>query len=180
MTELIIAPKTKIAELIAAFPRLEPVLIDYVPAFEKLKNPVLRKTVARVTTLQQAAAIGGVNVEELINRLRAEVGQDLLSGGTTAAYSTKRPGWFSEDRVVAELNAKGMLAAGEQPVNQVIADLQALAPGDIYRLMAPFMPAPLVDKASSLGISHWITRQDDGGFTIYFCREQKGLADTGV
>jgi hypothetical protein len=171
MTELIIAPKTKIAELIAAFPQLEPVLIDYVPAFDKLKNPVLRRTVARVTTLQQAATIGGVPVEGLINRLRAEVGQDLFSSGTTAAYNTDRPGWFSEDRVVAELDAKGMLAAGEQPINQVIADLQALDRGSIYRLIAPFMPAPLVDKATSLDISHWVTRQDDGGFIIYFCRK---------
>ena len=171
MTGLIIAPKTKIAELIDAFPQLEGVLIDYVPAFEKLKNPVLRRTVARITTLQQAAAIGGVDIEDLINRLRKEVGQDLFSGGTSAAYTTEQPAWFSEARVVAGLDAKGMLAAGEQPVNQVIADLQALDRGDIYRLVAPFMPAPLVDKASSLGISHWLTRQDDGGFTIYFCRE---------
>ena len=37
-------------------------------------------------------------------------------------------------------------------------------------IIAPNLPAPLVDKASSLGISHWVTRQDDGGFTIYFCR----------
>ena len=64
-----------------------------------------------------------------------------------------------------------MLAEGEQPVNQVIADLQALDPGDIYQLVAPFMPAPLVDKASSLGISHWVTHKDDQEFVIYFCRE---------
>lgn len=171
MSEIIIAPKTKIAELIKAFPQLEPVLIDYVPAFEKLKNPVLRRTVARITTLQQAAAIGNVDIEDLINRLRKEVGQDLFSGGTSAAYTTEQPNWYSEARVVAELDAKGMLAAGEQPVNQVIADLQALDQGDIYKLVAPFIPAPLLDKASSLGISHWLLRQDDKGFTIYFCRE---------
>ncbi len=171
MTETIIAPKTKIAELIQAFPQLESDLTDYVPAFEKLKNPVLRRTVARITTLQQAAAIGNVDVEDLINRLRKEVGQDLFSGETSAAYTTEQPNWYSEARVVAGLDADGMLAAGEQPVNQVIADLQALDQGDIYKLVAPFMPAPLVDKASSLGISHWMTRQDDGGFTIYFCRE---------
>ncbi|MGC9334042.1 MAG: DUF1858 domain-containing protein [Anaerolineae bacterium] len=170
MTDLIIAPKTKISELIKAFPQLEGILIDYVPAFEKLKNPVLRRTVARVTTLQQAAAIGSVNVEDLINRLRAEVGQDLFAGGATAAYTTEQPGWFAEDRVVAELDARGMLAAGEQPINQVMADLQALDQGDIYRLVAPFIPAPLVDKASSLGISHWITRRDDQEFIIYFCQ----------
>jgi hypothetical protein len=171
MTEIIIAPKTKVAELIDAYPRLEPVLIDYVPAFEKLKNPVLRKTVARITTLQQAAAIGGVNVEDLINHLRKEVGQDRFSGAAASTYTTAQPGWYSEARVVAELDAKGMLAEGEQPVNQVIADLNALAPGDIYKLVAPFMPAPLVDKASSLGISHWVTEGDDQELVIYFCRE---------
>jgi hypothetical protein len=171
MTEIVIAPKTKVAELIDAYPQLEQVLIDTVPAFEKLKNPLLRKTVARITTLQQAAAIGGVNVEDLINHLRQDVGQDLFSGAAAAAYITQQPGWFSETRVVAELDAKGMLAAGEQPVNQVIADLNALDQGDIYKLIAPFMPAPLMDKASSLGISHWVVHKDDGEFVIYFCRE---------
>jgi hypothetical protein len=171
MTELVITPKTKVAELVEAYPHLEDVLIDYVPAFEKLKNPVLRRTVARITTLQQAAAIGGVNVEDLINHLRREVGQDHFSGAAAAAYITEQPDWFSETRVVAELDAKGMLAAGEQPVNQVIADLNALGQGDIYKLIAPFMPAPLVDKASSLGISHWITHNDDQALVIYFCRE---------
>jgi hypothetical protein len=171
MTEIIIAPKTKIAELIDAYPQLEQVLIGYVPAFEKLRNPVLRKTVARITTLQQAAVIGGAEVEDLINHLRKEVGQDHFSGNAAAAYTTEQPAWFSEARVVAELDARGMLAEGEQPVNQVIADLQALGQGDIYRLVAPFMPAPLVDKASSLGFSHWVTQEDDQEFVIYFCRE---------
>jgi len=171
MTEIIIAPKTKVAELVDAYPQLEQVLIGYVPAFEKLRNPVLRKTVARITTLQQAAVIGGVNVEDLINHLRKEVGQDHFFGAAAAAYTTEQPDWFSETRVVAELDARGMLAEGEQPVNQVIAELQALGRGEIYQLVAPFMPAPLVDKASSLGFSHWVTHKDDQEVVIYFCRE---------
>ena len=171
MPDLIIAPKTKIAELIDAYPQLEQLLIGYVPAFEKLRNPILRRTVARVTTLQQAAVIGGVNVEDLINHLRKDVGQDHFSGEAAASYTWEQPGWFSEARVVAELDARSMLATGEQPVNQVIADLQALDQGEIYRLVAPFLPAPLVDKASSLGFAHWVTQKDDQEFVIYFCRE---------
>jgi hypothetical protein len=170
MPELIITPKTKVAELVNAYPHLEQVLVDYVPAFEKLRNPALRRTVARITTLQQAATIGGADVEDLINRLRKEVGQDHFAGAGPAAYTTERPDWFSEARVVAELDAKGMLAAGEQPVNQIIADLMALDQGDIYKLVAPFMPAPVVDKASSLGISHWVTPGDGQEMIIYFCR----------
>jgi hypothetical protein len=171
MTEIIITPKTRVSELVDAFPHLEQDLIDYVPAFAKLRNPVLRRTVARITTLQQAAAIGGVEVKDLINHLRKEVGQDHFAGAGATTYTTEQPDWFSETRVVAELDAKGMLETGDQPVNQVIADLNALSPGDIYKLVAPFMPAPLVDKASSLGFSHWVTQVDGQRFVIYFCQE---------
>ncbi|MFN2218245.1 MAG: DUF1858 domain-containing protein [Anaerolineae bacterium] len=171
MTQLMIAPKTKIAELIDTYPQLEQVLIGYVPAFEKLRNPLLRKTVARVTTLQQAAVIGGVKVKDLINQLRKEVGQDQFSGEVAAAYTREQPGWFSATRVAAELDARGTLEAGEQPINRVIAELQALDKGEIYRLIAPFLPAPLVDKASSLDFSHWVTQGDGEEFVIYFCKE---------
>jgi hypothetical protein len=64
-----------------------------------------------------------------------------------------------------------MLAAGEQPVNQVIADLTKLKSGKIYKLIAPFLPAPLIDKATSLGIKHWIEKLDDQNFNVYFFKE---------
>jgi hypothetical protein len=73
--------------------------------------------------------------------------------------------------VAAELDARGTLEAGEQPINRVIAELQALDKGEIYRLIAPFLPAPLVDKASSLDFSHWVTQGDGEEFVIYFCKE---------
>ena len=95
--ELIITPKTKVSQLIETYPQLEDVLIEYAPAFKKLKNPVLRKTIARITTLQQAAAIGNVKVEDMINRLRKEVGQDKVTDSTVSGYNYSKPEWFSED-----------------------------------------------------------------------------------
>lgn len=171
MADLIITPKTKVGELLDAYPQLEETLIGYVPAFETLKNPVLRRTIGRVTTLQQAASVGGVQVEDLINTLRKEVGQDLFAGVEGARYNTVRPAWFAEDRVAATLDARAMLAAGEHPVGQVIADLNKMAPGQIYKLLAPFLTAPLIDKATSLGAAHWVTRQGDGAYVIYFTRQ---------
>lgn len=46
---LIINPKTKVLELLEAYPELEPKLIEVVPSFNKLKNPLLRRTIARIT-----------------------------------------------------------------------------------------------------------------------------------
>jgi len=74
-TKLIITPKTKVYDLLAAYPELEKLLIDTIPTFSKLRNPVLRNTVAKITTLQQAAPIGNIKTEELINLLRKAVGQ---------------------------------------------------------------------------------------------------------
>ena len=171
MSELIITPKTKVLQLIEAYPELEDVLVGYAPAFKKLKNPALRKTVAKIATLQQAAAIGNVKVEDLINHLRKEVGQDLFTGDSGAVYTTQRPNWFSEEIIEKEFDAKEMLAAGEQPVNQVIADLNGMNNGKIYKLIAPFLPAPLIDKASSLDLKHWVEKLDDQNFNIYFYKE---------
>lgn len=163
-----ITPKSKVLNVIEEFPQLEEVLINYVPAFSKLKNPVLRKTVAKVATLQQAAAIAGVRVEELINHLRKEVGQDLLLESSSQEYTTSQPHWFDAEKIVLELNASEMLGQGEHPVNQVMADLKLMNSRSIYKLIAPFLPAPLIDKATSLDVQHWVEKQTDGSFIIYF------------
>jgi len=171
MSKLIITPKTKVLELIETYPQLEEVLIQYAPAFKKLKNPALRKTVARIATLQQAAAIGNVKVEDLINHLRKEIGQDLFTGDSGTSYISQKPKWYAEELVETEFDAKEMLAAGEHPVNQVIADLNNMDTGKIYKLLAPFLPAPLIDKASSLDVKHWVEKIDDQNFHIYFYKE---------
>lgn len=167
---LIITPKTKVLELIETYPELEDILIEIAPAFKRLKNPVLRKTVAKIATLQQAASIGNVKTEDLINRLRKEVGQELISGEGGIQYNYQKPDWFSADKIVKRFNAAEMLAAGEHPVNQAIADLKQLEDGKIYLLQAPFLPAPLIDKATSLGAKHWIEKKSDEEFLIYFLK----------
>jgi hypothetical protein len=165
---IIISPKTKVLQLIETWPQLEDVLIDYVPAFSKLKNSVLRKTVAKIATLQQAAAIGNVKVEDLINRLRKEVGQDLIGESEKGGYNIIKPHWFTESQIQKVLDAREMLAAGEHPVNQVMADLKQLPARKIYKLEAPFLPAPLIDKATSMEIEHWVNEISEAEFEVYF------------
>ena len=76
-SKITISPKTKVGDLLEAYPDLESVLMSMSPACEKLKNPVLRKIVARVATLQQVSVVGRVNIEEMIRRLRKEDRQDF-------------------------------------------------------------------------------------------------------
>jgi hypothetical protein len=166
--QLIITPKTKVLQLIETYPQLEDILIKYVPAFSKLKNPLLRRTVAKIATLQQAASIGNVRTGGLINLLRKEVGQELMNTGDDTTYNTRKPVWFEETLIEKEFDIREMLAAGEQPVNQVISDLNHLTSGKIYKLTSPFLPAPLIDKASSLKISHWVLKDSENLVLVYF------------
>lgn len=167
---LIITPKTKILQLIETYPELEDILIEAAPAFKKLKNPVLRKTVAKVATVQQAAAIGDLKVQDLVNRLRHEVGQDAISESETGDVHINydKPSWFDEAKVTQHFDARPMLEAGEMPVHQVMADLKNLPEGEIYELTVPILTVPLIDKASSLGFRHWVEKKGDELFVIRF------------
>ena len=172
MELLIITPKTRIFDLLEAYPGLESVLIEMAPQFSKLKNPVLRKTIARITTLSQAAVIGGLKVEALVNRLRAEVGQStvdtLLPEGSN--YNTTRPDWFQESQIVRRIAIADMLQAGEQPVHEVLGAIHKLDEGQILQVAAPFIPAPLLDKSLSMGCKHWLQAKGDATFEIYFAK----------
>ncbi|MBK9290545.1 MAG: DUF1858 domain-containing protein [Bacteroidetes bacterium] len=166
---LIISPKTKVLHLIETYPELEEVLIELVPAFTKLRNPVLRKTVARITTLQQAAQVGQIELELLINRLRAAVGQDALALDKASVQAQAEcPDWVKQFPLYKELDARPMLEAGEHPVGQVLEDLKQMPSGYKYLLIAPFLPAPLIDKAKSLGAMHHAEQSNPQTFKVYF------------
>lgn len=170
-SKLIISPKTKVLQLIEAYPQLDEVLINMVPQFKKLKNPLLRKTVAKIATLQQAAAIGNLKAEDLINRLRKEIGQEQSDYETQSSYVTIKPDWFANSKVVRYNDIREMLNAGEHPVNQVISDLKALKDDEIYVVIAPFLPAPMIDKAQSLNYKHWVDKESDELYKICFCSQ---------
>ncbi len=172
MESLIITPKTKIHDLLEAYPELEEKLILAAPQFKKLKNPLLRKTIARVTTLSQAAIIGGLKVEELVNTLREAAGQQIQEhfSGEGASYNFETPEWFSASAVGGSIDISDMLNAGEQPVHEVLSALKKLKEGEILEIHAPFIPAPLLDKAIGLEYQHWINEVAEDEFYVYFLR----------
>jgi hypothetical protein len=154
MTQKIsITPKTKVGELLDNFPELEKVLMEMSPAFEKLKNPILRKTVAKVATLQQIAAVGGLKVDDIVNRLRKEVGQDDdAESGTDSEYlSTGIPDWFHEKKIITRMDASPVINSGGSPMNEILSQTNLLNAGEIFELKTPFIPAPIIDMLRKKG-----------------------------
>jgi hypothetical protein len=57
-----INPSVTVHALLEAYPELEKVLIGIAPPFKKLKNPLLRRSVAKVATIKHIASVGGVPI----------------------------------------------------------------------------------------------------------------------
>ena len=171
--ELIITPHTKIIDLLEAYPQLEDVLIDIAPTFKKLKNPALRRTIAGVTSLKQVASMGDIPIESIINRFRGIVGQEET---TTMENSEKKaneiPAWFETVKVTKSFDARETIAQGGHPLGDVMGDLMAWQKGDIYELITPFLPAPLLDKVKDIGFEVCTKKENDGLFRNYFCKVQ--------
>ncbi len=176
-----ITPQTRVGELLDAYPQLEKVLIQEAPAFKALKNPVLRRTVARVATLEKAAQVGGIRVRDLVAALRQAAGlgagETRAEGGGASAPTVlgpqdPPPAWVGEGEVRVTIDAEAMLAAGEVPLPHVQRALQVAEAGQLVKILTRFHPAPLIEAVERGG--HWtcVVQTGPDTFHTYVCRSR--------
>lgn len=160
-----ITPDSKVGALLDAFPQLEELLIKMSPAFAHLRNPILRKTVAKVATLRQVAKIGDVPLATLINTLRQAAGvSEEWSDESLAQGDADAPAWLASASVAKTLDARPIIAGGGHPLEQVIRAVNEMAGGGVFMFITPFLPAPLLDLLKKQGHKVWSRKNDDGTF----------------
>ncbi|MDY9917949.1 Uncharacterized conserved protein [Porphyromonadaceae bacterium NLAE-zl-C104] len=166
-----ITPDTKVAELLKNYPELEGTILQFSPAFAALKNPVLRRTVAKVTSLQQAAKVGNINVVDMVNTLRKEIGIPELGENfcpegeeTSVPFSQEVP----ETLVTFTLDVRPVIEAGNHPKDLVVAQAEKLLPGECMELISPFPPVPLINLLQNKG------------FKVTMLAPEKGIVRTFV
>jgi Domain of unknown function (DUF1858) len=156
-----ILPSTKVATLLDRYPELEDVLIGLAPPFKKLKNPLLRKGVAKVASLKHAAAVGGISVSDLVNKLRAAVGQEAIAsvgaGGSTS-YFSGQPEWFAAANIVTSIDER-TADPNKMPIVTVLQRATALQPGEMLELVTAFLPAPGIEIMKRKGLLVWSVQQ---------------------
>jgi TusA-related sulfurtransferase len=163
-----IDPETRVAELLANFPEAEDVLIGLAPQFKALKNPVLRRTVAKVATLEQAAKVGGVPVRELVMTLRRELGVDggEIGEGAAADWTSEVPAWVDRE-AVATIDGGALLDAGETPIAKAAAALAEMERGQVLVVSAPFQPAPMLDSLRGKGHEVFAQEEPDATWRVW-------------
>lgn len=148
----------KVSDLLDAYPHLEGTLLDLSPAFSKLRNPILRRTVAKVTTLQQAAKVAGVSPILLLETLRQAAGLPIDNSNESIDIDNEqkdKPEWFGEMNITIRFDARPIIESGENPMQEIIRLSKELQNNQIMELTAPFKPVPIMDLLKSKGFEVW-------------------------
>ncbi|HET7036811.1 MAG TPA: DUF2249 domain-containing protein [Thermomicrobiaceae bacterium] len=162
----------KIAEVIKRHPELVDELATINPAFKALQNPIARRVQGSLVTVSQAARVGGIDEGELLRRLNAAIGLAspgaLERDGARAAAQAEAPAWTREAPVAAEVDARPLQHAGEEPFSAIMAGVRQVPAGAVLRLRSTFEPTPLYDVLSRRGFTHFARQHADDDWEILF------------
>ncbi|GAB4488636.1 MAG: hypothetical protein Fur0016_14630 [Anaerolineales bacterium] len=145
-----ITSQTKLFDLLEAYPELESQMMNIAPPFQNLKNPVLRRTVGKLATLEKVAQVGGMEAGKLVNTLRRAVGQQELGAETTSnpvveiPRAADDPGWIAGEAQFT-LDGTALLQRGEVPLGKVNELLSKLEAGRFLLLITNFEPTPMLE-----------------------------------
>ncbi len=168
-----ITPSVTVHSLLEAHPELEDVLIGIAPPFKKLKNPLLRRSVAKVATLKHIASVGGVPLTELIGKLRRALGQaETDDAYTDEEYFTAQPDWFSADNISLSVDEGKVDDGDKMTLTVILKAAKNVEPGEIIELVTTFLPAPGIDILKSKGYSAWSTKGEGGIVRSYFLKNE--------
>ena len=145
-----ITSQSKLFDVLKAYPILQSQIINIAPPFQNLKNPVLRRTVGKIATLETVAQVGGMDPVKLVNTLRRAVGQDELGGEAAAPLTVAIPRLADDPEWIAgepqfTVNGTEMLQRGEVPLGRVNELLGRLEAGRFILLVTNFEPIPILE-----------------------------------
>ena len=177
----VVHPEMKVAEVLRRWPQLLQVFLEASPAFQRLKNPLLRRTMPRLVTVAQAARIGGLEPEELVARLNRALGVEAhprLPLNEESLLGAPPPAWLSAP-VGFQLDVRPILEAGGEPFPHIMAAAKEVEPGKRLVLEVLFEPVPLYRVLARQGFLAWCERVGEGHYRAHFYRQGAGEGSGG-
>ncbi|HEY1015829.1 MAG TPA: DUF2249 domain-containing protein [Herpetosiphonaceae bacterium] len=168
-----ITPSMTVADVLARHPQALAVFVAQHPSFARLRSPALRKTLARLVTVGQAAGIAHIDAGALVAALNAACGAAPAPEPPPASESQAGtrwalpPDWLVPARICALLDVRGDQGAGRPPLAAIQRAVQPLAPGETALLRSAFEPVPLYDLLARRGFACWGQRRADDDWLVF-------------
>jgi len=167
-----ISPHDKVSDVLARDESLIEVFVRAAPHFSKLRNRAMRRVMARLVTVEQAARTANIPTERLVHDLNAALGlgDDRPSVATTAIAPEAKPSdeTHPTDAPVVELDVREDLRQGREPFSRIMSAVAALRDGDVLHLRAIFEPAPLFTVLGRRGFAHESMAHAADDWSVWF------------
>lgn len=180
---MVVRPTDRISTLIDQDESLIDFLVTLSPAFKRLRNRAMRKVMSRLVTVEQAAAMAGLDPDALVEQLNARL--DPGGASASAIPATPPPAAMPADvpsgpasvppalaRIPAEhrveLDVRPQLRAGEEPFSQIMAARREVPPGGAFAVRATFEPVPLYAVMRRQGLTHYTEELGHEDWRVWF------------
>lgn len=167
----------RLQTLFARDERLIDVIAAHSPKLAKLRDSPMRRVMARVTTVAQAARLCNVPVDALLRDLNQILGIDTddIQPGAPAVVDQPPVGSEAYTPVPSfaesvELDVRDELASGGEPFSRIMAAVASLGQGEVLHLRAPFEPVPLFAVMAKRGFGHSVTQHGPDDWSVWFFR----------
>jgi hypothetical protein len=192
-----IAPTDRVSDVIARDEALVDVFVRAAPHFSKLRNRAMRRVMARLITVEQAARTAGIPPERLVHDLNAALGiaeraddarssaanSEVAKGGAKPESGGRgQPGGGVREDAdavsptrpanapVREVDVREDLRAGNEPFSKIMAAVAALGDREILRLRTTFEPVPLFTVLGKRGFVHVSEEHGADDWSVWFWR----------
>lgn len=178
---MVIRGEDRVSTVLGQDESLVDVFVSLSPAFERLRNPGMRKVMSRLVTVEQAARMARVDAVELVARLNAHVRGETMqeAGDSTSAGHTARSAQTVEDAMPpllaripeakrTELDVRAELRAGQEPFSRIMAALREVPEGGAFAVRAIFEPVPLYAVLRRHGLTHYTEELGAEDWRVWF------------
>lgn len=148
-----------VSDVLARDESLVDVLVQYAPHFAKLRNRALRRMMARLVTIEQAARIANVPADRLVRHLNEALGLSSESADLEADEAASAKGRAEQaaahpaSATIIELDVREDLRSGREPFSKIMSAVAALGANDVLLLRTIFEPAPLFGVLAKRGFA---------------------------
>lgn len=171
---MVIDAHTKIGALLKHNPQALEAIIGINPAFEKLRNPILRKLMAGRTSIAMAAKIGGCTVQDFYRQLQP-LGFVIGEKKEGAERRKQLPPFMLQlkKEQLVELDVRENIAKGADPLQLIMQRIHNLQKGQVLKIINTFEPAPLMQLLAKKGFESYADEMAPQLVETYFYQKGK-------
>ena len=176
----------RVSDVLARDESLVDVFVRYAPHFAKLRNRAMRRVMARLVTVEQAARTANVPSAQLVRDLNAALGIVPQEVDTRQSDPLPEPSLpisaqgeqaaelrHSATARVVELDVRDALRAGEEPFSKIMAAVSGLKDEEVLHLRTIFEPVPLFAVLGKRGFVHESRAHAADDWSAWFWRPDK-------